>query len=57
MGIIKQAKNITVNVDSEYLLIVGGKLEKNANRINIEATKENLILNSNKKIIVQSGKK
>lgn len=57
MGIIKQAKNITVKVDSEYLLIVGGKLEKNANRINIEATKENLILNSNKKIIVQSGKK
>jgi hypothetical protein len=57
MGIIKQAKNITIKVDSEYLLMVGGKLEKNANKINIEATKENLVLNSNKKIKVQSGKK
>ena len=51
MAIIKQAKNITIKVQNKYNLIVGGKLEKIAETINVEATKKKLVLASNKKII------
>ena len=51
MGIIKQAKNITIIVTNDYNLSVGGKLEKIANKINIEATKSDLTFISNKKIV------
>ncbi len=57
MAIIKQAKNMTIKVDDEYLLMVGGKLEKIASKINIEATKGNLVLSSNKKIVSHGNKK
>lgn len=57
MAIIKQAKNMTITVTEEYLLMVGGKLEKTASKINVESTKENLVMSSNKKIITQSDKK
>jgi hypothetical protein len=57
MAIIKQAKNMTITVTEEYLLMVGGKLEKTAGKINVESTKENLVMSSNKKIITQSDKK
>jgi hypothetical protein len=51
MAIIKQAKNITITVTEDYLLMVGGKLKKTAGKINIESKKENLVMSSNKKIM------
>ncbi len=57
MAIRKQAKNMTITVDSDYKLIVGGKLEKLAQKINVEATRENLILASNKKIVSDGNKR
>jgi hypothetical protein len=57
MAIIKQAKNMSITVTEDYLLMVGGKLQKTASKINIESTKENLVISSNKKIITHSDKK
>lgn len=57
MAIRKQAKNMTITVKSEYNLTVGGKLEKIAEKINVEAKKGNLILASNKKIISKDNAK
>ena len=56
MAIIKQAKNITVEVIQKYELRVGIKLEKTAQVMNVEATAQNLSLASSKKI-VSSGNK
>ncbi|SDD43852.1 MULTISPECIES: hypothetical protein [Pedobacter] len=56
MAIIKQAKNITVEVIQKYELRVGIKLEKIAQVMNVEATAQNLSLASSKKI-VSSGNK
>lgn len=56
MAIIKQAKNITIEVIQKYELRVGVKLEKIAQVMNVEATAQNLSLASNKKI-VSSGNK
>lgn len=53
MAIIKQAKKIQIKVTDTYQLNVGGKLEKSANKLNFEATKDNLNLISGKKIIAQ----
>ena len=50
MAIIKQAKNIKVIVNKSYS-VKAGKITEIADRINIESFKENLSLNSNKKII------
>ena len=57
MAIIKQAKKIQIKVTDTYQLNVGGKLEKSANKLNFEATKDNLNLISSKKIIVNGEKK
>lgn len=57
MAIRKNAKNITITVKGEYNLIVGGKLEKIAEKMNVEATKENIVLASNKKIISKDNAK
>lgn len=57
MAIIKQAKNIQIKVTEAYQLIVGGKLEKSANKLNFEATKGNLNLTSGKKIIAHGEEK
>lgn len=57
MAITKQAKNIEIKVSDAYQLMVGGKLEKKANKLNFEATKGDLNLLSGKKTIVQSEKK
>jgi len=57
MAIRKMAKNISIMVYNDYNLTVGGKLEKIAEKINIEAVCENLILSSNKKIISKGKKK
>jgi hypothetical protein len=57
MGINKISKNRKVTVNQEYNLVVGGELTKIANQFNMEATQENLILISNKKIISDGNKK
>ena len=57
MAIRKNAKNMTIIVKNDYNLTVGGKLEKIAEKINVEATKENMILASNKKIVSTDNKK
>lgn len=57
MAINKISKNRKVIVNKDYNLIVGGKLTKITNQFNIEATQENLILISNKKIISDGNKK
>ena len=57
MAIRKNAENSTVIVKSDYNLIVGGKLEKIAEKINVEATKKNIVLASNKKIISHGSKR
>jgi hypothetical protein len=56
MAINKQGKNITIIVQNEYDLQVGDKLEKIANKLNVEATKGNLVLASNKKIVSDGNK-
>ena len=56
MAIRKTAKNIIIEVKSDYNLTVGGKLEKIAEKINVEAKKGNLVLSSNKKIVSDGNK-
>lgn len=56
MAIRKTAKNIIIEVKSDYNLSVGGKLEKIAEKINVEAKKGNLVLSSNKKIVSDGNK-
>jgi hypothetical protein len=57
MGILKQAKIMTITVTEDYTLMVEGKLEKTAQKMNIESTKEILVFNSNKKIVSHGNKK
>ncbi|WP_190304379.1 hypothetical protein [Flavobacterium branchiophilum] len=57
MGINKTAKNRIVTVTENYNLMVGGKLVKTTNQFNIESTKENLTLISNKKITSDGNKR
>lgn len=56
MAIIKQATNIKIKVKSDYNLQVKGKVQKIADKINMEATDSNLILASAKKVVGQGGK-
>lgn len=56
MAILKQSKNMFVNVKSDYNLQVGKKLEKIASKLNVEAMKGNLTLASNKKIVTDGNK-
>ncbi|WP_281234442.1 hypothetical protein [Flavobacterium gelatinilyticum] len=57
MAITKQANKIIIKVIDVYQLNVGGKLEKNANKMNFEAVKDNLNLVSEKKIIAHGQEK
>jgi hypothetical protein len=57
MGITKRAKNIEIKVIENYQLIVRGRLEKNASKLNFEATKGDLNLISGKKIIAHGKEK
>lgn len=57
MAIIKKAKNIQIKVVDNYQLVVGGKLEKSANKLNIEAVNDNLNLTSGKKTIIHGEEK
>ncbi len=56
MAIRKTAKNIIIKVHDSYHLTTGKKLEKMAQKINTEATKGNLVLASNKKIMSHGNK-
>ena len=56
MAINITAKNIIIKVKNDYNLYVGGKLEKITNKMNVEATKGNLDLISNKKITANGNK-
>ena len=50
MAILKQATNIKIRVQSDYNLQVGGKVQKLADVLNLEAREGNLVLASNKKV-------
>ena len=52
MAIIKKAKNITIKVNKDYTLIAG-TITEIADKITVTATKGNLTLSSNKKVIMQ----
>ncbi|MGN7867057.1 hypothetical protein [Chryseobacterium sp.] len=56
MAIRKTATNIQITVNDSYHLNVGKKVEKIAQKINVEAKSENLILASVKKIVSQGSK-
>lgn len=56
MAIRKTAKNITINVKDSYNLNVGKEAKKIANKINVEAKSDNLILATNKKIVSKGNK-
>ncbi|WP_278378596.1 hypothetical protein [Chryseobacterium arthrosphaerae] len=56
MAIRKTATNIRITVHDAYHLNVGKKVEKIAQKINVEAKSENLILASVKKIVSQGSK-
>lgn len=51
MAIRKQARNIDIIVRNDYKLLVGNKLEKKAERVNVESMNANLTLVAGKKII------
>ncbi|WP_160136554.1 hypothetical protein [Chryseobacterium sp. c4a] len=57
MAIIKTATNIHIKVKDSYHLNVGQKVEKIAQKINVEAKDENLVLASMKKIVSEGYKK
>lgn len=56
MAIRKTARNMFIEINDTYHLSVGKKVEKIARKINAEATKGNLILASNKKIMSHGNK-
>ncbi|GAA4180169.1 MULTISPECIES: hypothetical protein [Sphingobacterium] len=50
MAILKQAANIKIRVQSDYNLEVAGKVQKLADKLNVEAREGNLVLACNKVI-------
>lgn len=50
MGIIKQAKNITVTIAKKHI-VMAGEIERTAETMKIVATYGNIELNSVKKIV------
>lgn len=57
MAITKKGRNIQIKVIDVFQLVVSGKLEKSANKLNFEATKGNLNLTSGKKTIISGENK
>ncbi|QNR84388.1 hypothetical protein H9N25_21180 [Pedobacter riviphilus] len=53
MAIVKQSNNMRIKVHSDYSMVVGRKTEKIADKLNIEAMYNNLVLASNKKLLVK----
>jgi len=56
MAILKRCTNMTLKVNATYSLQVYNKLEKKADKVNIEAMHNNLVLACNKKIVGRGGK-
>lgn len=56
MAIIKQASNIGVQINNEYLTFVGDLLEKTAERVTISATSDNIEIKSTKKIFANGNR-
>lgn len=56
MAIVKQSNNMRIKVHSDYSMVVGRKTEKIADKLNIEAMYNNLVLASNKKIVGEGNK-
>lgn len=56
MGIFKKAQSMTINVTTIHNTVVGGKFEKIGKKLNVEATKENMVMASNKKIVSLGNK-
>jgi hypothetical protein len=54
MAIIKKAKNITLQIKHDYTAIAG-KMEETAKKITVYSSKEDLVLNSNKKIVTNGN--
>lgn len=50
MGIIKQAKNLTITLMKEHI-VMAGEIEKTADTMKIVATYGNIELNSVKKVV------
>ena len=57
MAINITAKNVICKVKEDYKLVVGGKLEKIADKMNVESTSGHLEIISNKRIVANSNKK
>lgn len=56
MAITKQSNNMKIKVRSDYNMTVGQKMDKIADKLNVEAMYDNLILASNKQIIGEGNK-
>ncbi len=56
MAITKQSNNMRIKVHADYNMVVGQKTEKIADKLNIEAMYNNLVLASNKKIVGEGNK-
>ena len=56
MAITKQSNNMKIKVRSDYSLVVEQKLEKMADKLNVEAMYQNLVLASNKQIVGEGNK-
>lgn len=55
MAINKSAKNLTVKIKNNYFCMAQ-TIHETAEKVEIIATKENLILNSNKKVQLKGNK-
>ncbi|WP_443943847.1 hypothetical protein ACJVDH_13055 [Pedobacter sp. AW1-32] len=56
MAILKNATNMTIIVAATYTLEVEKNLEKQADKVNVEAIHNNLVLACNKRIVGRGGK-
>lgn len=56
MAITKQSNNMKIKVRSDYSMVVGQKSEKIADKLNVEAIYNNLVMASNKKIVGEGNK-
>jgi len=56
MAILKNATNMTIKVAGTYTLEVEKNLEKQADKVNVEAIHDNLVLACNKRIVGRGGK-
>ncbi|MGN8059998.1 hypothetical protein ACTJKN_27210 [Pedobacter sp. 22163] len=56
MAITKQSNNMKIKVRSDYNMVVGQKSVKLADKLNVEAMYNNLVLASNKQVVGEGNK-